>query len=72
MELVMEEVKAKVSEPAGIGGPMPFRRIFSTLGKTIDQASNMGGGLSATLILAIGFIVFYEIIAPPSASASPL
>ena len=59
----MDEVTAKVSKPAALREQMPRRRIFSILGKTIDQASNIGGVLSAALIMIIAIIVFYEIIA---------
>jgi C4-dicarboxylate transporter DctM subunit len=59
----MEEGTVEVSKPVDLGKQMPFRRIFSILGKTIDQASNIGGALSAAFILIIAFIVFYEIIA---------
>lgn len=58
----MEEAAAKVPKPVGVGEQMSLRRIFSIIGKTIDQASNIGGGISAALILAISFIVFYEIV----------
>jgi C4-dicarboxylate transporter DctM subunit len=59
----MDEAAVKVSKPVALGNPMPFRRIGSLLGKTIDQASTIGGGLSAALILILALIVFYEIIA---------
>jgi C4-dicarboxylate transporter, DctM subunit len=58
----MDEVTSKVSKPAALREQMPLWQIFSTLGKIIDQASNIGGALSAALILAISFIVFYEIV----------
>jgi C4-dicarboxylate transporter DctM subunit len=59
----MEEAAANVSKPVALESQMPFRRIGSILGKTIDQASTIGGGLSAAFILIMAFIVFYEIIA---------
>ncbi len=41
---------------------MTIRRSFAILGKGIDALSNLGGILSAIIILTMGFIVFYEII----------
>jgi len=58
----MDEVTVKVSKPIAILKQMPIHRIFSTLGRAIDYASTIGGGLSATIILAMALIVFYEII----------
>jgi len=59
----MGEVTAKASNPMAGEEQMPLRRILGILGKTIDQASTIGGGLSAALILAISLVVFYEIVA---------
>lgn len=41
---------------------MTIRRSFAIVGRGIDTLSNLGGILSAIIILAMGFIVFYEII----------
>lgn len=43
--------------------PAPVLRIFRIVGKAIEYASGIGGALSAILILVMGLIVFYEIIA---------
>jgi C4-dicarboxylate transporter DctM subunit len=59
----MDEVTSTVSEPAAVREQTPLLRVFSILGKIIDQASNIGGALSAALIMIIAIIVFYEIIA---------
>jgi C4-dicarboxylate transporter DctM subunit len=47
----------------GVRAPGLLSRIFGILGKAVDVTSNLGGFLSALLILAIALIVFYEIIA---------
>jgi C4-dicarboxylate transporter DctM subunit len=58
----MDEVTVKVSKFVGFPEQTSFRRMFVALGRTIDYASTIGGGLSAALILATSFIVFYEIV----------
>ena len=53
----MDEMTAKASKPVALQAQMPLRRIFSIIGKTIDQASNIGAGISASLILIMAFII---------------
>jgi C4-dicarboxylate transporter DctM subunit len=59
----MDEVTVKVSKSSGLPEEMFVCRMFATLGRAIDYASMMGGGISAALIIIIAVIVFYEIIA---------
>jgi C4-dicarboxylate transporter DctM subunit len=62
-ENVVEESISTHDTGIGARTPVVLLRIFRTLGNAINHASNIGGGLSALLILVIALIVFYEIIA---------